>query len=85
MFSTVVLRVQPPHNNPINNITEEQILAKQAELQIEYEAQEYARTRATVYPAIGDQLDMQYWDQVNDTTTWKDAIAAVKAAHPKPE
>ena len=40
---------------------------------------------AAAYASIGDQLDMQYWDQVNGTTTWKDAIAAVKVAHPKPE
>ena len=45
-------------------------------------AQEYARNRQ--YPSLGDQLDMQYWDQVNGTTTWKDAIAKVKADHPKP-
>ena len=73
------------HDGNPNNITAEQIVAKQAELQSEYDAQEYARTRETAYPAVRDQLDMQYWDQVNGTTTWKDAIAAVKAAHPKPE
>jgi len=38
----------------------------------------------TSYASIGDQLDQQYKDAVNGTTTWKDAIAAVKAAHPKP-
>ena len=36
------------------------------------------------YPAIGDQLDMIYHDQVNGTTTFKDAIKAVKDANPKP-
>ena len=38
----------------------------------------------TKYATVGDQLDQQYKDAVNGTTTWKDAIAAVKAAHPKP-
>jgi len=38
-----------------------------------------------VYPSIQDQLDMQYWDAVNGTTTWKDAIAQVKADNPKPQ
>ena len=38
----------------------------------------------TKYASIGDQLDQQYKDAVNGTTTWKDGIAAVKAAHPKP-
>jgi len=36
------------------------------------------------YLPIADQLDMIYWDNVNGTTTWKDSIAATKAAHPKP-
>ena len=35
------------------------------------------------YADIGEQLDQQYHDAVNGTTTWKDGIAAVKAAHPK--
>tara|TARA_B110000902_G_scaffold217647_1_gene250998 strand:- start:500 stop:934 length:435 start_codon:yes stop_codon:yes gene_type:complete len=38
----------------------------------------------TKYGSIGEQLDQQYHDAVNGTTTWKDAIAAVKSAHPKP-
>ena len=32
------------------------------------------------YPSIEEQLDMQYWDSVNGTTTWKDALAAVKSS-----
>jgi len=28
---------------------------------------------------------MLYWDKVNDTTTWEDTIAEVKADNPKPE
>ena len=38
----------------------------------------------TKYASVGEQLDQLYHDAVNSTTTWKDAIAAVKAAHPKP-
>ena len=53
-------------------------------LNAEYAALEYARKRAIQYPSIQQQLDMQYWDQVNGTTTWKDAIAKVKADNPKP-
>ena len=44
----------------------------------------YKSDRAAAYGSIGDQLDMQYWDAVNGTTTWKDHIAAVKAKYPKP-
>ena len=43
-----------------------------------------AGTTDTIYASVGDQLDMQYWDLVNGTTTWKDHIAAVKAKYPKP-
>jgi len=28
-------------------------------------------------------LDMQYWDKVNGTTNWVDAIAKVKLDNPK--
>ena len=35
-------------------------------------------TRKAAYADIGDQLDMQYKDNVNSTTTWKDHVAAVK-------
>ena len=41
-------------------------------------------TTDTIYLPIEEQLDMQYWDAVNGTTTWKDHIAAVKAKYPKP-
>ena len=65
--------------------TEAEIDAEIVRLQAEYDAQEYARNRASAFPSTGDQLDMQYWDQVNGTTTWKDAIAKVKSDNPKPE
>lgn len=50
----------------------------------EWIANQYQRDRAVAYPSIQDQLDMQYWDQVNGTTAWKDAVAKVKADNPKP-
>ena len=44
----------------------------------------YAEKRALRgYASIGDQLDMQYHDSVNDTTTWKDHITQVKTDYPK--
>ena len=39
--------------------------------------------RLQAYPTIQQQLDMLYWDQVNGTTVWKDAIASVKQQFPK--
>ncbi len=43
----------------------------------------YTDLRVQSYPSMQDQLDMQYWDSVNGTTTWKEAIDAIKEAHPK--
>jgi len=40
-------------------------------------------TRATSYPTWQEQMDMQYKDLLNDTTTWKDAVAKVKLDNPK--
>ena len=45
----------------------------------------YKRARQEAYASVQDQLDMQYWDGVNGTTTWADHIAQVKADNPKPE
>jgi hypothetical protein len=30
-------------------------------------------------------MDMQYHDVIDGTTTWQEAVQAVKDAHPKPE
>jgi hypothetical protein len=73
-------------------IPKSDIQAKQAELKIEYDAQEYARKRSAEYPTIGDQLDM-LWHAVDTgdwtptkvkTTEFYIALKAVKDAHPKP-
>jgi len=45
----------------------------------------YIQARQEAYGSVQDQLDMQYWDNVNGTTTWKDHIAQVKSDNPKPE
>jgi len=42
-------------------------------------------TRKALYPKLEEQLDMQYWDNVNGTTTWKDKIAEIKTANPLPQ
>ena len=90
-----ILKINPTaevsiSNNDINTITWENgttpiskadIEAKMVEVQADYDAKQYQRDR--VYPSIGEQLDMQYWDNVNGTTTWKDAVAKVKSDNPK--
>ena len=41
-------------------------------------------TRRNAYGDLGDQLDMQYHDNVDGTTTWKDHVAEVKTDNPIP-
>ena len=53
--------------------------------EIDKETNGYKYDRQSAYASIQDQLDMQYWDNVNSTTTWKDHIAKVKSDNPKPE
>ena len=48
-----------------------------------YIAKEYARDRKAKYDLL-NQDEMRFDDSVNSTTTWVDAILAIKAAHPKP-
>ena len=69
--------------NGTTPIPKADIEAKMVEVQAEYDANQYQRNRATAYPTIQDQLDMQYWDKVNGTTTWQTAIAKVKSDNPK--
>ena len=39
--------------------------------------------RENNYPSLADQLDMQYWDKINGTNKWQQAINAVKQKYPK--
>ena len=66
------------------SLDQSKIDAARATLDAEYAALEYSRKRVQEYASIQDQLDMQYWDSVNGTTTWKDHIAKVKSDNPKP-
>ena len=70
-------------HNGTQPISANEILAKQQELIAEYNAKQYQRDRAKAYPSIQEQLDMQYWDKVNGTDNWEQAINAVKAQYPK--
>ena len=64
----------PPSNAEID--------AEIIRLQAEYDAQEYARNRATEYPSTGDQLDYIFH---NGVAKWKtDIIEPVKTKYPKP-
>ena len=69
--------------NGTTPISKSDIEAKQVELQAVYDAKDYQRKRADEYPSWQEQMDMQYHDTVNSTTTWIDAIKAVKDKFPK--
>ena len=75
------LTVASGHSKP----TESTLTTKLAELQAAWDTENaaYRLNRKAEYPSIGDQLDMQYHDAVNGTSTWRDAIAAVKSKYAK--
>ena len=60
------------------------ITTKYDELMAEWTAQEYARNRQAEYDAL-NQFELQFDDKENGTTTWDDAVNAIKAKYPKPE
>ncbi len=45
----------------------------------------YIDKRVEAYGALSEQMDMQFKDATNGTTTWVDHVAKVKADFPKPE
>jgi len=65
--------------NP-TNITNDQILAKQTELQTAYDNKEYQRKREKEYPSIVDQLDDIYHNGIDG---WKATIKVTKDKYPK--
>ena len=53
-----------------------------AEYEAHLAATEYSRQRKAEYDKL-NQDEMRYDDLVNGTTTWQDAIAAIKTSIPK--
>ncbi|MGN0919708.1 MAG: hypothetical protein ACI4OR_03000 [Alphaproteobacteria bacterium] len=43
----------------------------------------YAEKRLAEYPPISEQLDMMYWDKINNTNLWQEKIAEIKSKYPK--
>ncbi len=62
------------------DFTWSQVSAKKAELQTDYDNNEYQRKRADEYPSIADQLDDIYHNGVDG---WKTTIKATKDKYPK--
>jgi len=67
--------------NGTTPIAKEDILAKQVELQAEYDAKQYQRDREKEYPTWQDQLDDIYHNGIDG---WKATIKATKDKYPKP-
>ena len=64
--------------------TDEQLIAVDSAADLEEKQNAVRSTRRAAYGDLGDQLDMQYHDNVNGTTTWKDHVAKVKTDNPIP-
>ena len=71
-------------DDDISQPTEEAITAEMTRLQTLYDNKDWERKRVAAYGLL-NQDEMRFDDQVNGTTTWVDAINAIKTAHPKPE
>jgi len=69
-------------HNDTTPISEQDILAKQKELQEDYDAKQYQRKRVNEYPPIGDQLDALYHGGVFPKEM-ADLIKSVKDKYPK--
>ena len=70
-------------DNPYSLPTEKSLTDALAQVQSDFDTQEYARNRQDEYPSNGDQWDMIYKDNKNSTTTHADAIEVVKTKWPK--
>jgi len=71
-------------NLAIAKPTDAQLNAVDSAADLEERQNAVRATRKQAYGDIGSQLDMQYHDNVDGTTTWKDHVASVKTANPIP-
>ena len=71
-----ITRVKPT----VAPVTSAEIDAEKARLLTEWTAQEYARNRATEYPALAEQLDEIFHNGID---SWKAVIKVTKDKYPK--
>ena len=69
-------------NGGVVILDETLITAEVTRLRNIYDSQAYARNRKEQYDLL-NQDEMRFDDTVNNTTTWVDAILAIKAQYPK--
>ena len=70
------------HDTVQTQPTDAEIATETTRLQAVYDSQLYARTRKARYDLL-NQDEMRYDDVKNSTTTWVDAIDAIKQEFPK--
>ena len=64
--------------------TDEQLNAVDSAADLKERQNAVRATRRAAYGDLGNQLDMQYHDSVDGTSTWKDHVAKVKTDNPIP-
>ena len=69
--------------NGKKNPTWANLQTKLTVVQTAYDAKDYQRKRKTAYDLL-NQFELISVDAINGTTTHKDAVLAIKVAHPKP-
>tara|TARA_R100000664_G_C2749770_1_gene137111 strand:+ start:1823 stop:2125 length:303 start_codon:yes stop_codon:yes gene_type:complete len=86
------VETEKPLNKSVDGIVSElsdeeyeQIITDRANTKFDLQENGWIEDRLQAYGSLNSQLDMQYWDQVNGTTVWKDHVAKVKSDNPKPE
>tara|TARA_R110002051_G_scaffold244393_1_gene304329 strand:- start:54 stop:377 length:324 start_codon:yes stop_codon:yes gene_type:complete len=68
------------HNSDYDKPTEKSLTDALLKQQSDFDAQEYARNRATEYPALAEQLDEIYHNGID---SWKAVIKVTKDKYPK--
>jgi hypothetical protein len=78
------VKARVAHWQAVHDAQDPSVYAKPEPSYVKKRTSNYAAYQPS-YASITEQLDMMYRDAVNGTTEWQEHIAAVKAAHPKPE
>ena len=56
-----------------------------ADIKAKLNSMAYIDKRKNEYPTWQEQMDLQYWDKVNGTSTWQEKINEIKNKYPKEE
>jgi len=72
------INAEVPYDADDNVVTVDENAVK-----VEIDKVAYIDRRASKYKSIEEQLDMLYWDKVNNTNLWQEHINAVKTKYPK--